>query len=262
MSFKKARVRRLNEHATRADGAYVLYWMQMARRMRCNHALDYALAASRTLGVPLVIYEGLRLDYPWASRRLHRFILEGMLDNARDAALLGLTYWPFVEAPGASGRGLLRKLARKAALVVTDDFPCFIVPKQSAALAQKTDAPVHAVDGNCVVPLSLLGAPVSAAAHLRHRIHKLFPEAWAHRANQTPAVHASAKTTLAPPFPLFAPSDLSAFLDSLPVDAAVREVPGVRGGSAAAQEVLDRDVPEVQVRRQLRGVGLGRGHRR
>ena len=89
MSFKKARVRRLNDHPTNADGEYVLYWMQMARRMRCNHALDYALAASRTLGVPLVVYEGLRLDYPWASRRLHRFVLEGMRDNARDAMLLG-----------------------------------------------------------------------------------------------------------------------------------------------------------------------------
>ena len=233
MSFKKARVRRLNDHPTNADGEYVLYWMQMARRMRCNHALDYALAASRTLGVPLVVYEGLRLDYPWASRRLHRFVLEGMQDNARDAKLLGLTYWPFVEAPGVSARGLLRRLARTAALVVTDDFPCFIVPKQSAALAQKVDMPVHAVDGNCVVPLSLLGAPVSAAAHLRHRIHKLFEEAWAHLATETPAVHAAAKCRLAPPFELFGASDLDAFLDALPIDATVREVPGVRGGSKA-----------------------------
>jgi hypothetical protein len=25
---------------------------------------------------PLVVYEGLRLDYPWASERHHRFVLE------------------------------------------------------------------------------------------------------------------------------------------------------------------------------------------
>ena len=101
MSYRQARLRRLNPHQTKAVGAYVLYWTQAARRLAHNHALDYALRCADELGRPLVVYEGLRLDYPWASQRLHRFVLEGMRDNAREAARLGINYWPFVETEAA-----------------------------------------------------------------------------------------------------------------------------------------------------------------
>ena len=94
------RIQHLNE-AEVGDGDYVLYWMQSSRRLTHNHALDYALRCAGEHGRPLVVYEGLRLDYPWASRRLHRFVLEGMRDNAREAKRLGLHYWPFVETPEA-----------------------------------------------------------------------------------------------------------------------------------------------------------------
>ena len=175
------RLRPLNERPTRRAGDYVLYWMQASRRLERNHALDHALGCARELGRPLVVYEGLRLDYPWASRRLHRFVLEGMAANAAQAETLGLNYWPYVEpAPGA-GRGLLCSLARRACLVVTDDYPCFVVPRQSAALARQAEVALIAVDSNGVVPLSLLGPPVSAAAHLRPRLHRAFAEAWSHR---------------------------------------------------------------------------------
>ena len=90
MSYRQARLRRLNPHQTNAAGDYVLYWTQSSRRLTHNHALDYALRCAEELGRPLVVYEGLRLDYPWASRRLHRFVLEGMRDNAREAQRLGL----------------------------------------------------------------------------------------------------------------------------------------------------------------------------
>src|SRR5262245_9082588 len=101
--------------------------MQVYRRLDHNHALDYALRCATELRKPLVVYEGLRLDYPWASRRLHRFVLEGMAENAATAAKRGLNYWPFVETEGLSGNGLLARLAAESALVVTDDYPCFIV---------------------------------------------------------------------------------------------------------------------------------------
>src|SRR5512147_2569560 len=179
MGYNQARLRRLNDRRIEPRGDYVLYWMQIYRRLERNHALDYALRCAGELGRPLVVYEGLRIDYPWASRRLHRFVLEGMQANAARAEELGLSYWPFVETEPGQGRGLLRRLSALAALVVTDDYPCFIVPAQAEALARKVDVPVFAVDSNSIVPLSLLGPVVSAAAHLRPRIHKSFAEAWA-----------------------------------------------------------------------------------
>ena len=92
------------------------------------------------------------------------------------------------------------KLAREAALVVTDDFPCFVVPDQSAALARKATNPVIAVDSTSMVPLSLLGDAASAAAHFRPRIHKTFAEAWANRADRRPRVSAPARRPIACPF--------------------------------------------------------------
>ncbi len=176
----------MNAARVNGNGEYVVYWIQAYRRLDHNHALDYALRCAREMKKPLVVYEGLRLDYPWASRRLHRFILEGMRDNASRGKDRELNYWPFVETPESPARGLLRRVAARAAAVVTDDFPCFVVPEQSAALAAAVDVPVFAVDANGIAPLSLLGGAVGAAAHLRPRLHKAFAEAWAHRSDPAP----------------------------------------------------------------------------
>ena len=92
MSYRRSRLRRLNDAPVASGGDYVLYWMQIYRRLERNHALDYALRCAEEIGRPLVVYEGLRIDYPWASRRHHRFALEGMQANAARAGELGLSY--------------------------------------------------------------------------------------------------------------------------------------------------------------------------
>ncbi|MBL8796130.1 MAG: deoxyribodipyrimidine photolyase [Planctomycetia bacterium] len=236
--FNDTRVRRANAAPVRTDGDYVLYWMQLYRRLSHNHALDCAAQWAARLGKSLVVYEGLKLGYPWASQRLHQFILEGMRDNAAAAKKLGLNYWPFVETPAQPGRGLLRKLAERACAIVTDDFPCFIVPEQTAALAAQCAVPVVAVDGNCVIPLALLGEPVSAAAHLRHRLHRGFLAAWQHRATAKPRYPTAVLKRVEPPFDLWSTDDSNAFIKSLPLDASVPPVSGRVGGSMAARKCL------------------------
>jgi deoxyribodipyrimidine photo-lyase len=226
------RTRQANSRDVNASGHYVLYWMQAFRRLHSNHALDCALRWSRELNKPLVVYEGLKRDYPWANARHHAFMLDGMRDNAAAAEKLGLAYWPFVETPENSGRGLVRRLAEDAALIVTDDYPAFIVPAHNRALA-KCSVPVHLVDGNSLVPLSLLGPAASAAAHLRHRIHANFAEAWRNRSAVEPEIPKAAKSTLEPPFPAWAGDAAAA-----EVDPSVAPVPGVRGGSVAGRAVL------------------------
>lgn len=257
MSNEPARVRRLNDRAARAGADYVLYWIQSSRRLERNHALDHALACARELGKPLVVYEGLRLDYPWASLRLHRFVLEGMQANAARADAVGLNYWPYVETAAGAGRGLLRRLSQRACLVVTDDYPCFIVPAQSAALARKAEVAVVAVDSSTLVPLSLLGPPVHAAAHLRPRIHKAFAEAWSQRTARRPRPAAVARRHVSAPFDVWKAKDLTAFLAGLPLDASVPAVAGTPGGTPAARLRLRRFVKQ-----RLRGYAQGRSQPR
>jgi deoxyribodipyrimidine photo-lyase len=95
------------------------------------------------------------------------------------------------------------------------------------------------VDGNGIVPLSLLGPAESAAAHLRPRIHTQFAEAWAHRAATTPDVPRVARSTLEPPFtPWDTRQENAAALRGLDLDSSVPPVVGVTGGSVAGQSVL------------------------
>ncbi len=239
------RVRELNNHPVRSRGDYVLLWLQMARRLRSNHALDYALAKANELKKPLVVYEGLKRNYPWASVRFHQFLLEGMQDNAAEAQCLGINYWPFVATPENEGHGLVARLCEKACLLVTDDYPQFIVPAQNRAIAKSGSCPVHAVDTNGVIPLAALGAPVSAAAHLRPRMHRLFATSWAERSQAEPDFSATVRQQIDPPFPLWtAPANLSEFVASLAVDASVPAIPSTPGGSSAAQVVLQNFVTE------------------
>ena len=238
-TFNDARLRAANDKPIRAKGRYVLYWSQMVRRLRTNHALDYAMHLSRELGKPLVVYEAVKLSYPWASARFHQFLLEGMRDNLAEAAARGCTYWPFVETPTQLGRGLVRKLCDDAAVLVTDDYPQFIVPAQIAAVAGAAKCAVHAIDGNGIVPLSLLGPPTGAAAHLRPKLHKLFAESWANKAEAEPDFHALPHEAITPPFDVWKPpADLGAFVQRLPIDQSVPAVPGLVGGRVEGLLVL------------------------
>src|SRR6185369_6123785 len=90
--------------APRARGEFVLYWAQANRRTTHNVALDEAVREANALGVPVVIYEGLRPDYPEANARIHTFAVEGMRDNARAAARRGLGYVAYVPTAGAVDR--------------------------------------------------------------------------------------------------------------------------------------------------------------
>lgn len=237
MSFNQARIRRLNETSVDKSAPYVLYWMQSARRLSWNHALDYAITCAKQLGKPLVVYEGLRLDYPWASARFSGFIIEGMRDNAARAAELGICYWPFVETTAQPARGLLRKIVEGASLVVTDDFPCFIIPDQTKAVASFSKA-VFAVDNNSVVPISLLGTPPFAAVHLRRRLHQNFENAFKHLSAKDPALGELATAAIEPPFQPVDLSNLDTLIASLPVDQSVARVSSKPGGTRAARAQL------------------------
>jgi deoxyribodipyrimidine photo-lyase len=66
-------------------------------------------------------------------------------------------------------------LARRAALVVTDDAPAFIFRRQTAALARRIDCPLLAVDACGVVPLREMTKREWSAATIRPKIRALLP---------------------------------------------------------------------------------------
>jgi deoxyribodipyrimidine photo-lyase len=168
MHVPDSRVRRLNEAPIASAGDYVLYWMVAARRPRFNFALERAALYARELGKPLLVFEPLRASYPWASERLHTFVVEGMAANQAHFAKRAVSYFPYLEPRRGAGAGLLAALAARAALVITDDFPCFFIPHMTALAAKQLSVRVEAIDGNGVLPLSLAeGKTFYNAFHFR-----------------------------------------------------------------------------------------------
>ncbi|MCW8984674.1 MAG: hypothetical protein OQK55_04990 [Thermoanaerobaculales bacterium] len=239
------RIRPANTRSVRRDGARVVYWMIASRRPRFNFGLQRAADWSRHLGLPLVILEALRSDYPWASNRLHRFIVDGMADTA--AALEGryVTYLPYVEPDRGAGSGLLEALAADAAVVVTDDFPTFFLPAMLTAAADRIPVLLEAVDSNGLLPMAAADREFATAYSFRRFLQKNLLEHIAEIPLEDPLAE-----ELPPPSPLptaaarawpAATDDLLAgrgdSLSALPIDHSVAAAP-IRGGSLAAGAAL------------------------
>lgn len=156
----------------RADRSYVLYWMTAQRRTQHNFGLQHAIAHCVALNKPLVVLEALRIGYPWASPRLHAFVVEGMRDNGRVLDAIGVTRVSHVEEYAGASRGLLTALAADAAVVVADAFPCFFLPKMLTAAADKLDVRLEEVDSNGLYPLSASDRLFTTAASFRRHLQK------------------------------------------------------------------------------------------
>ena len=165
---KTGRVRPINDRPVNYGGDYVLHWMTAARRPRFNHALDRSAAWAKALGKPLVVVEALGLAHRWASARFHSFIIQGMACNAEAFAQAGVQYIPYVERGSGSSKGMIESLTSKAAIVITDDWPCFITPKIVSALGRKSSVHVEAVDGAGLLPVSSVPKVFSRAFHFRN----------------------------------------------------------------------------------------------
>ncbi len=252
-SDEPLRLRVLIDRPPRPEGEYVLYWMTAQRRLEWNHALDRAISWASELRRPLLVLEPLRAGYRWASDRMHAFVLQGMAVNARRAADAAVTYHPWVESEAGGGRGLLEALARRAAVVVTDEFPCFFIPSMLAAVARRLDARLEAVDSNGLLPLRAAGKAHPTAYAFRRflqgnlKAHLMRPpEADPLASAQLPRL-ASLPPELGERWPAASPRLLAAepsALAALPIDHGVPTVSGQEGGAEAARrrlgEFLDR----------------------
>ena len=241
------RIRAANAAEVRADGEFVLYWMVAHRRTRWNFSLDRAVDWAASLAKPLVVLEALRCDYPWASDRLHAFVIQGMADNAsalRDGAV---TYYPYVEPAIGAGRGLLAELARRACVVVSDDFPCFFLPRMTAAAARQIPVRFELVDSNGILPMRAVDKVFQRAfdfrrylqGHLREHL-VAFPREDSLARRKLPKI-ASLPVEISRRWPATDVRELAANpfgLAELPLDHAVGVAPQV-GGPIAARNQLE-----------------------
>ena len=172
MTVPENRIQCLSDAPVNSDGRYVLYWMIANRRLRHNFSLQRAVDWSVELGVPLLIFEALRSGYRWASDRLHRFVLQGMADNRKSAEAAKVCYYAYVEPKKGAGSGLLESLAKDAAVVVTDDFPCFFLPRMVKAVADRLPLKLESVDSNGIYPMRETDRVFTRAFSFRNHLQK------------------------------------------------------------------------------------------
>ncbi len=223
--------------------------MIASRRLRWNFALQHAVEQAAALRRPLVILEALNCDYPWASDRLHGFVIEGMAANAREAGRSAATYYPYIEPARGRGRGLIKALSARACGIVTDHYPAFFLPAITRRAAEQSACRLESVDSHTLIPLAAHGRIFTSARSYRAFVQRElrqhlgeFPEERplkrlprSLRLEGLPA-RIAARWPAADGATLDRPAQA---LARLPLDHSIRPV-APRGGSAAGTKVLKR----------------------
>jgi deoxyribodipyrimidine photo-lyase len=185
------RLRIANAAPLRPGRDFVLYWMIAARRPAWNFALDRAAEHAAALGKPLVVLEALRADYPWASERLHRFVMDGMAENERAFAGRRVLYYPYVEPEAGAGRGFLEAWAERACVVITDEYPAFFLPGMVERAARRLDVSLEVVDSIGLVPLLSSAGDFPSAYAFRRFLQRVLPFHLEERPRADPLAHAT-----------------------------------------------------------------------
>lgn len=238
LGVDSARVLVVNDVPLPSGRDFVVYWCMVNHRVDENPALDVAIALGNHLKLPVAVYQALRPDYPHASDRLHAFALEGMAELPAAYARHGLPYWIELPRTPREHRPRLAELGKRAAAIVSDLFPAFIIPGHLRGAAKAVDVPVFAVDASCVVPMQRITEPQLGAYTLRPKLRKLWPEYLGRALPVRPLKATAAARKLSPDFALSDAKALRQALDTFEIDHSVPPVAHVRGGRKAAMKTL------------------------
>jgi len=239
------RVFKRNQIEPIQDRDYVLYWMQINRRFHYNFALEYAVGWANKLGKPLLIYEAFSCHYRWATDRSHTFMMQGMKEHLDYAVVQNLNYVSFLEEEPGQYERLLKELSSHASLLVTDEYPVFIMRERNEKYPQTLQIPYITVDSNGLIPLGLTDKDPYSAYFFRKIMQKNFIEAYTNPPQQHPLENLENRETLNIgdsllknlPDPRAALSNIPDFVSRLDINHDVHPV-DMNGGRSAATGML------------------------
>jgi len=208
----------------------VVYWMQRAIRIADNLALDVAIEAANVLDLPVVVYFGIAAGDPNANLRHYRFLQQGLLDAAQDAAERGVGF-VVRRAPEASLEGFLEEV--QAALLIGDENPCRESERRRKALARRLRIPYWTVDADVVVPSRVFNRSFVLLHHFRPRLKAELPN-FLVAPKKIHALHRWRPRKMIESFPIS--SDITAGFAKL--DRSVGPVDTFTGGTHAALQRL------------------------
>jgi deoxyribodipyrimidine photo-lyase len=212
-------------------GAYVLYWMQASQRAECNHALQYAVSLADDLAQPLVAYFGVTDDFPQASERHYRFMLEGLRETQTALRDRGIQMVVRHESPE---KGALA-FSRDARVLVVDAGYLRVQREWRRHVAERAECPVLQVEGDAVVPVQAASSKEEySAATLRSKIQTRLSQFLLPLEEREPK-----SGSLRLDFDSFDIDDTDRALSELAIDREVKPVTRFRGGAGEASRYLD-----------------------
>ena len=222
------RVRRLDDgREPRRDGSHVLYWMQASGRAEHNDALEFAVQTANDHGVPLHVVFGLTADYPQASARHYRFLLEGLAEVAGALARRGI---PFAVRRGTPVDVAVAAADGAVEVVVDRGYLRHLVAWREQ-LVERVDVPVWQVEADVVVPVEVASDKREYAARtIRPKLHR-------HLDDFLVELTTTPLDRTGPPLDGLDLGDVSAVLADLGLDDPGPGI--VRGGTARARARLD-----------------------
>ena len=209
----------------RRDGKCIVYWMQRAMRIADNPALDLAIEAGNLLGMPVVVYFQVVLNYPNANLRHYHFLQQGLRDVAADAAERGVGF--VVRRSPARLERFLEEV--QAALLIGDENPCREPERWRSVLANRLKIPFWTVDADVVVPSRVFGRSFALLHHFRPKLKSELPKYLVAPANSRPQISWEPRTN---PESHSLSGEICAGFTKL--DRSVGPVDSFKGGSHAA----------------------------
>ena len=227
----RERCRAINDCEFELGREFGLYWMSTALRADENPALSTAASIANELAVPLLVYHGLSERYPYASDRLHTFILQGARDVQKQLHAKNIAYAFHLER--ADRTPVLSQLASRAAFVVTEDLPVEPMKRWRSRLADSVATPMFAVDTACVLPMQLVTQGHTRAFQFRKSTEAQRTERLLDTLPEVRPQHSSLPDSL--PFECvdLQSANLSKLVAECQVDHAIGPVPHTVGGTSA-----------------------------
>jgi deoxyribodipyrimidine photo-lyase len=204
--------------------------MQASQRARYNHALEYAIEQAHTLSLPVGVLFCLTDDYPGANLRHYAFMLEGLRETADTLKARGISTLivkgsPVMQVP---------RVARRAALVITDRGYLRHQREWRSAVAGQLSCPLIQVETDAVVPVEITSSKAEyTAATLRPKLGRVLLRY---------LVPVRQREPFAPPLEFEEESldlsDIDTVLTDLHIDRSVGRVQTTQGGTAEAEQRL------------------------
>ncbi len=232
-----------------SGGDHVVYWMQQAQRTRHNPALEFAVRRANELDLPLVVVFCLVDDYPEASARHYRFLLEGLVDVEKHLARRGIRFDVVV----GDAATVLGGLTDRTALLVTDRGYLPVQRSWRDGTEAATTGPLVEVETDVVVPIDLVTDKMETAArtirskimaHVDRFVVELATTALDRHSTGSDAA-ASGWSEAVSGLDRVDLDDLDAVIERLGVAAEPGPVASWRGGETEAHRLLDAFIDEV-----------------